>query len=76
MIRNDTQDTYQMRVRVGKTDLEGEWRVSAEPTERYAVVERSHEMRAQYWAATSATTSSTGRRLICRASCSRRRLSP
>ena len=49
MIRNDTQDTYQMRVRVGKTDLEGEWRVSAEPTERYAVVERSHEMRAQYW---------------------------
>lgn len=49
MIRNDTQDTYQMRVRVGKTDLEGEWRVSAEPTERYEVVERSHEMRAQYW---------------------------
>ena len=49
MIRNDTQDTYQMRVRVGKTDLEGEWRVSAEPTERYAVVERNHEMRAQYW---------------------------
>lgn len=49
MIRNDTQDTYQMRVRVGKTDLEGEWRVSAGPTERYAVVERNHEMRAQYW---------------------------
>ena len=49
MIRNDTQDTYQMRVRVGKTDLEGEWRVSAEPTERYAVVERNHEMRAEYW---------------------------
>ena len=49
MIRNDTQDTYQMRVRVGKTDLEGEWRVSAEPTERYEVVERNHEMRAQYW---------------------------
>ncbi len=48
MIRNDAQDTYQMRVRVGKTDLEGEWRVSAEPTERYAVVERNHEMRAQY----------------------------
>ena len=34
---------------VGETDLEGDWRVSAEPTERYAVVERNHEMRAQYW---------------------------
>lgn len=49
MIRNDTQETYQLRVRVGETDLEGEWRVSAKPTARYAVVERNHEMRAQYW---------------------------
>ena len=75
MIRNDTQDTYQMRVRVGETNLEGEWRVSAALAERYEVVERNHEMRST-GAATSATTSSTGRRLICRASCSRRRLSP
>lgn len=49
MIRNDTQETYQLRVRVGATDLVGEWRVSAMPTERYEVVERNHEMRAQYW---------------------------
>ena len=49
MIRNDTADDYQLLVAVGETDLEGDWRVSAEPTERYAVVERNHEMRAQYW---------------------------
>ena len=36
-------------MRVGETDLEGEWRVSAEPVGRYEVVERNHEMRAQYW---------------------------
>lgn len=48
MIRNDTQETYQLRVRVGET-VEAEWRASAELTERYAVVERSHEMRVQYW---------------------------
>ena len=34
---------------MGETDLEGEWRVSAPPAERYEVVERHHEMRAQYW---------------------------
>ena len=49
MIRNDTQETYQLRVRVGETDLEGEWRVSAPPAERYEVVARHHERRAQYW---------------------------
>jgi vancomycin resistance protein VanW len=29
MIRNDTADTYQLSVRVGEQNLEGEWRVSA-----------------------------------------------
>ena len=49
MIRNDTQETYQLRVRVGETDLEGEWRVSAAPCCRYEVVERNHEMRGEPW---------------------------
>ena len=48
-LRNDTQETWQLRVRVGETDLEGEWRVSSALAERYEVVERNHEMRAQYW---------------------------
>lgn len=49
MIRNDTQETYQLRVHVGETELFGAWRVSAEPRERYEVVEREHELLAQYW---------------------------
>jgi len=49
MIRNDTDETYQLRVHVGETDLEGEWRSSAAPEYRYEVVERNHEMRGQPW---------------------------
>jgi vancomycin resistance protein VanW len=49
MIRNDTTQTYQLRVRVGEAFLEGEWRVSEEPRERFAVVERGHEFRGEYW---------------------------
>jgi len=49
MIRNDTSDTYQLRVRVGETDLEGSWRVSAPPKYTFSVVERDHEMRGEFW---------------------------
>lgn len=49
MIRNDTENTYQLCVRVGEEELYGEWRVSKAPTERYAVIERNHEMRGEYW---------------------------
>lgn len=49
MLRNDTHDTYQLLVTVGEHDLIGEWRCSAKPTHRYAIVEREHEMRAEYW---------------------------
>lgn len=49
MIRNDTQDTYQLIVHVGEENLEGEWRVSAEPQKSYEIVERNHEFRSEYW---------------------------
>ena len=49
MIRNDTDSTYQLKVTVGEKHLEGEWRVSDEPQYRFEVVERNHEMKAQYW---------------------------
>ncbi len=49
MIRNDTQDDYQLLVNVGDEYLHGEWRVSSEPIYRYEIVERNHEMRSQYW---------------------------
>ena len=49
MIRNDTQDTYQLVVNVGDKDLEGSWRVSTEPLYRFEIVEKNHEMRGEYW---------------------------
>lgn len=49
MIQNDTPDTYQLVIRVGKEYLEGEWRVSSPPEYRYEVEERNHEMRPEYW---------------------------
>ena len=49
MIRNDTADDYQLLVTVGEHDLIGEWRCSTAPECRYEIVERDHEMRAEYW---------------------------
>ena len=49
MIKNETEDDYQLIVKVGEEYLEGEWRVSREPEYRYEIVERNHEMRAEYW---------------------------
>lgn len=49
MIQNDTPDTYQLVIRVGKEYLEGEWRVSSPPEYHYEVEERNHEMRPEYW---------------------------
>lgn len=49
MIRNDTNDTYQLKVRVGEKYLEGEWRVSSAPEFKYEIEERNHEMRPEYF---------------------------
>lgn len=49
MIRNDTEEDYQLLLSVGDAFLEGEWRVSAEPTYQYEVVEKNHEMNREYW---------------------------
>ncbi len=49
MIRNDTEDTYQLCVQVGETCLEGAWRVSAKPTCCYQIVERNHRIQGEYW---------------------------
>lgn len=49
MIRNDTEDDYQLIVTVGDEYLEGEWRVSSKPEYKIEIVERNHEMRAEYW---------------------------
>ena len=49
MLRNDTDQTYQILVRVGKEDLEGELRVSGPLEEKYRVKEKNHRMEPEYW---------------------------
>lgn len=49
MLQNNTADTYQLLLHVGEAFLEGELRVSAQPQCRYAIVEKHHEMRGEYW---------------------------
>ena len=38
MIKNETQDDYQLILTVGDEFLEGEWRVSAKPTVKYKII--------------------------------------
>ncbi len=49
MIRNDTSEDYQLILNVGEEYLEGEWRCTKEPSYRYEIIERDHEMRAEFW---------------------------
>ena len=49
MIRNDTEDTYQLLVSVGDEFLEGEWRASSKAKYTYKIVERNHEMKGEHW---------------------------
>lgn len=49
MIRNDTQQDFQLKVWVGETYLHGQWRSTQPPHRRYEIVERNHEMRGEYW---------------------------
>ncbi len=49
MIRNDTGQIFQLRVRVGTENLEGEW-LSENPSDfRYEIVERDHRMERGPW---------------------------
>lgn len=49
VITNDTDRTFQLRVRVGDTCLEGAWRCDYEPYVHYQVVEREHEIRPEFF---------------------------
>lgn len=49
MIRNNTEDTYQLLISVGEKFLEGEWRVSSKPEYTYRIVEKNHELKGEYW---------------------------
>lgn len=49
MIRNDTDQTFQLRIRVGIENLEGEWLAERPPEVRYEIVERNHCMNRGPW---------------------------
>ena len=49
MVYNGTDSDFQLRVNVGETHLEGEWRSTAAPNLCYEIEERNHEMRGEYW---------------------------
>ncbi|MBR5272713.1 MAG: VanW family protein [Clostridia bacterium] len=49
MLRNDTDNTYQIVLNVGKDYLEGEIRVSSPMMEKYRVIEKNHRMEPEYW---------------------------
>lgn len=53
MIRNDTNVTYQLNVRVGEKYLEGEWRATQANPYRYEIIERNHQMQSEYWGGAS-----------------------
>lgn len=49
MIQNNTQDTYQLIVKVGEEFLEGAWRTSSAPEYHYKIVEKNHKIEGEYW---------------------------
>jgi vancomycin resistance protein VanW len=49
MIRNDTQQTFQLCLRVGETHLEGEWRAMAPPSVTYHILERDARIEQAAW---------------------------
>ena len=49
MIRNDTDQTFQLCLRVGKTHLQGEWRAMRMPEVHYEIVERNPCIKQAYW---------------------------
>lgn len=49
MIRNETDQPFQLCLRVGDTHLEGAWRAMEPPEYRYEIVERDHRMDQASW---------------------------
>lgn len=49
MIRNDTEEVFQLCVQVGETHLQGAWRAMSPPQVRYTIVERNHRMDQAAW---------------------------
>lgn len=53
MIRNDTEEEFQIRVEVGQKFLEGCWLTSNHPLYKYKVIEKNHQFKSEFWGAFS-----------------------
>lgn len=49
MIRNDTNETYQLCLQVGEKYLEGQWRSAGKPLYYYKIIEKNHLIKSEYW---------------------------
>jgi vancomycin resistance protein VanW len=49
MIQNNTDQDFQLAVRVGEKNLEGAWRAEHPPEHIYQIIEKNHEIVAEYW---------------------------
>ena len=48
MVRNDTEHTWRLTLRLTETHLEGEWRAGAPCDRRYEVYEKEHHIPVSY----------------------------
>jgi vancomycin resistance protein VanW len=49
MIRNDTEENFQLKVNIGESYLEGSWLCSGVPVYKYEITEKNHQFKSEYW---------------------------
>lgn len=49
MIRNDTDECFQLKVKVGQSYLEGSWISNSKPIYIYKILEKNHQFKSEYW---------------------------
>ena len=49
MIRNDTEEAFQLVLDVGSSDLQGAWKTPEPVMYQYEVYEKNHSMQLEYW---------------------------
>ena len=49
MIRNDTNEDFQLRVNVGQYNLEASWLSNNKPIYKYEIIEKNHQFKSEYW---------------------------
>ena len=49
MIKNDTKEYFQLKVKVTEYYLEGSWLSNSKPIYRYEILEKNHQFQSEYW---------------------------